>query len=155
MARINKLALVGIASAAITSAALAQPVSEGGRKFSTDLTGAQEVSAAFPAGGAGDPDGTGTARVTVNVGQQRVCWDLTVANIATPTRAHIHRAPPLVNGGIVVDFFNSTPSSLSGCTTDPLSRDLLRDIIQNPQNYYVNVHNAAFPGGAIRGQMSK
>jgi hypothetical protein len=29
------------------------------------------------------------------------------------------------------------------------------DIIKNPGNYYVNVHNAEFPKGAIRGQLVK
>ncbi|MBA2263858.1 MAG: CHRD domain-containing protein, partial [Chloroflexi bacterium] len=31
---------------------------------------------------------------------------------------------------------------------------LLADIEANPQNYYVNVHNAEFPGGAVRGQLA-
>ena len=157
MAPRTTVALSFLASAAlIATAALAQPA-QGGRKFTTSMTGAQEVSAAFPTGGAGDPDGTGTARISVNYGQARVCWNLTVANIATPIRAHIHRAPALTNGPIVVGFFNATPSTLSGCTstTQPIDRAILKDIIQHPQNYYVNVHNAAFPGGAIRGQLAK
>jgi hypothetical protein len=27
-------------------------------------------------------------------------------------------------------------------------------IAANPANYYVNVHNAPFPGGAVRGQLA-
>ncbi|MBA3400981.1 MAG: CHRD domain-containing protein [Actinobacteria bacterium] len=27
-------------------------------------------------------------------------------------------------------------------------------IIDHPEQYYVNVHNAPFPGGAVRGQLS-
>jgi hypothetical protein len=31
---------------------------------------------------------------------------------------------------------------------------LVARILANPQNFYVNVHNARFPGGAIRGQLA-
>jgi hypothetical protein len=147
-----------LASAALIATAVwAQPPAQGGRKFTTTMSGAQEVNAANPTGGAGDPDGTGTASITVNVGQRRVCWDITVNNIAAPTRGHIHHAVALQNGAIVVGFFESTNVALKGCTstTQPVDRRLLTDIIQHPQNYYVNVHNADFPGGTIRGQLSK
>jgi len=143
------------ASATLIGAAVAAPVTEGGRKFTVEMSGQQEVNADHPTGGAGDPDGTGTADVIVNVGQQRICWDITVHNIADPMRAHIHHAPALQNGAIVVPFFEATNVDLNDCTTTLLDRDLLKDIIQHPQDYYVNVHNADFPGGAIRGQMSK
>jgi hypothetical protein len=145
------------AAAALIGAAVAAPVPQGGRKFTTTLSGQNEVNAAHPTGGAGDPDGTGTAAITINVGQRRVCWDITVNNIAAPMRGHIHNAPVLVNGPIVVGFFEPATVALKGCTptTQPVDRALLTDIIQHPQNYYVNVHTADFPAGAIRGQLSK
>jgi hypothetical protein len=141
------LTLLGCASL-ITTTILAEPVAEGGRKFSTTLSGANEVPPA-------DPDGSGTASITVNVGQQRVCWDIDVHNIAAPTRGHIHKAAAGSNGSIVVGFFEATNPDLNGCTTTTLDRALLIDIIQHPSSYYVNVHNAEFPGGAIRGQLHK
>ena len=138
----------------VATAAIAQPVSEGGRKFSTELTGEAEVTAAGVPN-QGDLDGTVSASITVNVGQRRVCWDIDVANIAAPTRGHIHKGAPTTTGGIVVGFFEAGSVDLNGCTTEPVDRALLRDIIQNPQDYYVNVHNAQFPAGALRGQLSK
>ena len=138
----------------LASPVLAQPAAEGGRKFTTELTGEAEVTAAGVPN-QGDLDGTGTASITVNVGQQRVCWDITVDGIASPTRGHIHKAPSTTTGGIVVTFFESSSVDLDGCTTAPVDRELLKDIIKNPQGYYVNVHNADFPAGALRGQLSK
>jgi hypothetical protein len=39
-----------------------------------------------------------------------------------------------------------------GCVRDQ-ARSLLRDIRDNPGDYYATVHNEAFPGGAVRGQL--
>lgn len=41
--------------------------------------------------------------------------------------------------------------SSEGCN-DAADKASLEAIIANPAGYYVNVHNEAFPGGAIRGQ---
>jgi hypothetical protein len=102
----------------------------------------------------GDPDGAGTARITLNPGQGEVCFEIATTGIATPTRGHIHAAPAGRNGPIVVDFFNgnTTPGPLSGCATG-IDRALITDILRNPRDYYVNVHNADYPGGALRGQL--
>ncbi|MFL6728415.1 MAG: CHRD domain-containing protein [Sphingomicrobium sp.] len=157
MASTTHILLALASAAALTgTTALAQPGPQGGRKFSTALTGAAECNASGTCN-LGDPDGTGTAEITVNVGQQRVCWDITTQNLGTITRGHIHRAPAGVAGSIVVPFFEANAVDLSGCTptTQPVDRALLRDILQHPQNYYVNVHTADFAAGAIRGQLSK
>lgn len=151
-----KLALPFVAAAAVAGTAIAQPVADGGRKFTTTLSGAEEVSGTPPnvIVGVGDPDGSGTALITLNHGQGRVCWEMTVADIATESRGHIHAAPAGENGPIVVEFFETGEvPDLEDCTS--VERALIKDIIQNPQNYYVNIHNAEFPGGAIRGQLSK
>lgn len=153
------LALFSVGSV-VASTALAEPVAEGGRKFTTPMSGAEECNSATPAVcGVGDPDGSATGHITVNVGQQRVCWEFTnVTNIAAPHRGHIHKAAAGTNGAIVVDFFNmpvGTPGPLTGCTTAVISRALLKDIIQHPSAYYLNLHNEPFPAGAIRGQLEK
>ncbi len=60
------LITAALASAAvIATAALAQPA-QGGAKLTTTLTGAAEVP------GPGDPDGSGTATITLNPGKTRI-----------------------------------------------------------------------------------
>jgi Rieske Fe-S protein len=118
----------------------------GGRPFTVDLTGAAEVNAAGEPN-QGDLDGSGTATVTVNPGQGEVCWTIEVADVDPITAAHIHVAPSTAPGPIVVHLDSDT-----GCTH--IARDLALAIITDPSSYYVNVHNAAFPAGALRGQLT-
>ena len=140
-----RLFVVVIAVLAMALAVASTAGALSGAKRSTSLSGAEEVPPA-------DPDGTGFALITLNVGQATVCWELTVSNIAPAAAAHIHKAPAGVNGPVVVPLIPPTSGSSSGCTTaDPA---LIQDIIDNPEQYYVNVHNAEFPGGAVRGQLS-
>lgn len=121
----------------------AAPAVGPGRPLEAVLDGPSEVPP-------GDPDGSGTAIVRLNQGLGMVCWELTWENILEPFAAHIHVAPAGVAGPIVVPF----DPIASGCTTgvDP---DLIKAIRQDPAAYYVNIHNAEFPPGAIRGQLSK
>jgi hypothetical protein len=120
----------------------------GGRPFSTTLTGAAEVP------GPGDPDGSGTATITLNHGQGEVCFELVASGIAPATAAHIHVGPAGVAGPVVVPLAAPTPGTSSGCVTG-VDQGLIKAITQNPENYYVNVHNAEFPAGALRGQLGK
>ena len=142
LAAIVALALAGPASAAKLGGA-----DQGGRLLTTTLTGAEEVP------GPGDPDGTGTAAVTVNPGKGLVCYELSVSGIAPATGAHIHEAPPGEAGPIVVELLPPTDGSSSGCAT--VGRALAKDILKDPADYYVNVHNAEYPAGALRGQLSR
>jgi hypothetical protein len=120
---------------------------DSGRPLATTMTGAAEVP------GPGDPDGSGTASIRLNPGQGEVCFELTVSGIAPATAAHIHVGAVGVAGPVVVGLTPPTSGTSSGCVTaDPT---LIKAIIQNPEQYYVNVHNADFPAGAVRGQLSK
>jgi len=144
----KKMKILHILLIALTVLALASVAADGGRTFTTTLSGAAEVPPA-------DPDGSGTATITLNYGQGTVCWEITVSNITLPaTAAHIHEAPVGVAGPVVVPLSAPDASgSASGCAT--VDRAEIKDIIQHPEEYYVNVHNADYPGGAVRGQLSK
>jgi hypothetical protein len=115
-----------------------------------ELTGAQEAP------NPGDPDGSGTAVITINPGLGTVCWELSVTGITLPASAsHIHIAPAGSPGPVVVPL--SAPDAngyASGCGEN-VSRELLIDIMANPEGYYVNVHNSDYPLGALRGQLSQ
>jgi len=115
----------------------------GGAPRVTTLSGAEEVHG-------GDVDGSGFASIRLNVGQERVCWQISYENITTPFAAHIHKAPAGSNGGVVVPLM--TPAISGGCVW--ADGALIQDIIDYPDQYYVNVHNPDFPPGALRGQLS-
>ncbi|MGI8835479.1 MAG: CHRD domain-containing protein [Pyrinomonadaceae bacterium] len=127
--------------------ALAQQDKHGGRPLTATLTGAAEVP------GPGDADGTGTAKITLNHGQGQICYELTVSNIGTANAAHIHVGGPTVAGGVVVGLAAPADGSSDGCVD--LDKAKIKEIMDNPGNYYINVHNTEFPDGAVRGQLSK
>jgi len=118
------------------------------------LKGGNEVSPTGQAA-AGDLDGSGTATVT-SPAAGRLCFSITVQGIGTPTAAHIHQADAGRNGPIVVPLVpipgTGNPGTSSGCVSG-IAAALLTDIRNNPGKFYVNVHNAAFPLGAVRGQL--
>ena len=150
MTSTTRTAFAFIASATlIATTATAQPAAQGGKRFTVQLTGAAECNNAG-ACGLGDPDGSGTAVITVNKGQGRVCWDIDVTGVDTIAAAHIHI------GFAGIAFPNNIVVHLdadSGCTTTALSPALLDALMKAPQAFYVNVHNASFPAGALRGQL--
>jgi hypothetical protein len=114
------------------------------------LSGAKEVP------GPGDPDGRGTARIRLHANAGEVCYRVDWKRIGSPTAAHIHEGTKDVAGPVVVTLFQGGQSGkrrlARGCI-DEVDRALVADIVKRPRHYYVNVHNAEFPAGAIRGQL--
>lgn len=120
----------------------------GGRPLSAHLTGAAEKP------NPGDPDGAGHATFRVNVGQNQVCYEVMVEKIAVATAAHIHKGGPTEAGPPVVPLkAPDATGKVKDCAT--ADKAVVQAIQQNPAGYYVNVHNAEFPAGAVRGQLSK
>jgi len=120
---------------------------QGGRPIIIILTGAAEVP------GPGDPDGTGTARLTFNPGKSQVCYELTVDKIAPANGAHIHSGAAGKAGPPIISLAPPANGSSKECA--PLEQEKIMDVLKNPGNYYVNVHNAEFPNGALTGQLAK
>jgi len=125
----------------------------------TSLAGTNEVDAtgAFRKG---DVDATGRAVVSLNTATNVVCVEFSVFKTDNPIAAHIHKGNFGANGPIVVPLPTPTADatlgtgafSSVGCVT--AAADLVADIAANPESYYANVHTTAFPGGAVRGQLS-
>jgi len=117
-----------------------------------ELDGTKEVP------GPGDADGFGFAAVDTTTQPDDLCYFVIVQGIAAPTAAHIHRGAAGVAGPIVVPLKAPTPTPLpdvytaNGCIGG-LDPALVTEIDTNPAGFYVNVHNGAFPDGALRGQL--
>jgi len=133
--------LLGSAAAlSFSSAALADPA-----MLVATLSGANETSA-------GDPDGAGTFTAEIDVESGDVCYVLNVADIGEATAAHIHKGAAGKNGKPQITI-EVTGEDEDLCVAE--EPDMLQAIVDTPGDYYVNVHTAAFPKGAIRGQLEK
>lgn len=110
------------------------------------LTGAAEAPAP------GDMNGRGHFHYTLNRDSNQLCYKMMVQGIAAPTAAHIHEAAIGVAGGVVATL--QTP--MIGRETDTcmtIEPALASRLMASPANFYVNVHNSAYPNGAVRGQL--
>jgi len=116
-------------------------------KATATLTGAAEVP------GPGDPKGSGTVQLTLDPDTGEVCYELHVANMQEATAAHIHEGAVGKEGPVTVPLETPKTGSAKGCTKADVV--VIQTMMKDPAGYYVNVHNAAFPKGAVRGQLSK
>jgi hypothetical protein len=112
--------------------------------FHADMKGASEVPPT-------DSAGTGTLDLTVDTAAKSAEYTLTWTGLADPaTAAHIHGpAPAGKNAGVEVNFGKDPVSPVHGTAamTDEQITQLKNGL------FYVNVHTAAHPKGAIRGQI--
>ena len=142
--RLRHLApLLAAATAVSACATIAGTV---GESWQTALVGSQEVP------GPGDATATGTAKVTADATTNTICADVTVQRLPAPTMAHIHSGDPGVAGSPVLTLDTPVGGRSKQCYS--VDKALAAAIIANPGGYYVNIHDAAHPKGAIRGQLA-
>ena len=113
--------------------------------FRAQLRGASELAG-------GDPDGTGVANIIVSDTSDMICVELQVHNIGPVTAAHIHRGTSRVNGAPMVTLDPPDGDRTDNCVA--VAETLLDDFRYDATGFYVNVHTAEYPNGAIRGQVS-
>jgi len=118
-----------------------------GTMLTTTLTGLNETSSLS------DPDGVGMLQFTVKADEGKFCYDLNVSTISDPTSATLNIGARGISGAVLTTLKTPTQGSSADCVT--LDADRMADIVRNPGSYYVNVLNAEFPEGAIRGQLGK
>ncbi len=109
------------------------------------LSGANEV-------GGGAPEGNGAFRAEVNAATGDFCYTLYAEKTATPTMAHVHTGAAGTNGGPVITIDVTGKGSDLCIAVEP---EKLKPILADPAGFYVNIHTADFPGGAVRGQLTK
>jgi hypothetical protein len=110
------------------------------------LTGQQQTP------GPADLDGTGTARIRLDGGSGRLCWDLNVRGIGRATSAAIHAGPAGSVGPAVVALTSPDAGGRSeGCAA--ISPEVASRMAVQAHQFYLTVADEAHPQGAIRGQL--
>ena len=71
----------------------------------------------------------------------------------TATNMHIHKGAAGVSGGVLFGLSSAPFSSPVAYTSPALSPGQEDSLMTNL--YYINIHSATFPGGEIRGQITK
>ena len=119
---------------------------QGGRPLTATLLGSSEVPPA-------PSTSSGSASFTVNVGQGELCFAIEFTTAEHVVAAHIHHAAAGAVAPPLIPLAAPVTGSSSGCRQ--VDRAVLIDILQNPGDYYVNVHTSTHPAGAGRGQLMK
>ena len=127
---------------------IAEQVEQASR-LSTTLSGPAEVPTA------GDPDGTGTATVNLDIIKGELCYEVAVQKLDPPVAMHIHEAERGKSGDIVVPLTTPTGGDTTtiGCANPEAT--LIARMAARPGDFYVNVHTQTHPQGAVRGQLSQ
>ncbi len=128
MKTMHKISLITIAGLLM----LASPVIAGSfTTFAVSATAGKEVS------GPGHSNGSASANLTLNPEREEVCFEIQAKGIASATLAHIHAGAAGMSGPVVISLTAPTEGFSKGCAR--ASRELIQQISQNPENFYLNI----------------
>ena len=159
--------LRAVAAAGLLSIAFGAPLATAGHLnvvLEASLDGKQEV------GTAGDPNARAKAYVFgIDGDPKTICYTIVhVAKLGEAEQApgngraaHIHEAAAGSNGPVVVNLAWPQDGQAGDCFAEgkegkfPTGEaGIVQRILKNPKNFYINLHNTAYPAGAIRGQLA-
>ncbi|WP_170223517.1 CHRD domain-containing protein [Nonomuraea turkmeniaca] len=141
--------IAGPAPAQASTASTASTASGDEVYLAAGLRSANEV------GAPGDADGRST--VVLKISGDEVTFAARWNKIGMPTAGHVHAGGKGVNGDVRLEFFTKPlPTTVLGVTgtlrADP---ELVKALLDNPGGFYANLHDAAHPKGAVRGQFHR
>ncbi len=115
-------------------------------QFSAMLDGPQQVPPVASPG-----TGTGDATLDDSSGAVSIFNGIFSGLLYAANAAHMHNAPPGVNGLVIVTLAVTPATSGTFSGSGTLTAAQIADMIAG--NMYVNIHNPFYPGGEIRGQL--
>jgi hypothetical protein len=100
--------------------------------------------------GPGAPNAFGTANLFVDMRYGILCYRMGYDGTSRALAAHIHAGGPGQSGRPVVDLHPESNGD-EGCVgADPTA---LRNLREHPEAFFLQLHTAEYPDGAIRGQL--
>ena len=145
------LAVVGVLSTVVSGVVVlsAVPAAATAQTFTVTLSGLQEVPA-------NASTATGLASVVLNAAETVITVDVSWTGLsANATAGHIHGpAAPGVNAPVVFPFAGVPAATSGSIPSQPFAITAAQVADLKGGLYYVNIHNATFPGGEIRAQLT-
>lgn len=178
--RTSRLAAVGLAAGLVVGSASLASAGHLNPLLESDLDGRSEVASNAKSNKiVGDPNGRGEGYVfgidddsrggvtTSNAGT--LCYILIVDEIdeldelpGNGRAAHIHEGAEGENGPVVANLAFPTDGQAADCISEDEAgkfptgeAGIVQRILANPEDFYFNVHNNEYPGGAVRGQLAE
>jgi hypothetical protein len=111
-----------------------------------------ELAGAGPGSDALDPDATGKAVLQLT-DSASVHFRVQTTGIGTVIATHIHRGEKGVNGPMAREINPGFPGDSFRGEASGLPPELVAEIREHPERFYLKLHSLRFPGGAIRGQL--